>query len=364
MFKVKIMKKNKKKYTVVGLMSGTSLDGLDLALCRFERKGMEWKYAILKSNTYTYTKKWKDKLRQADTLPADAFWKLHVDFGKFSAKTILDFLKDRKETIDAIASHGHTVFHQPQSGFTCQIGEGATIAALSGIQTISDFRSMDIALGGQGAPLVPIGDELLFNKYQACLNIGGIANISLKYLKQRVAFDICPANLVFNYYAHQLGLTFDKGGKIAASGKIHPDLLNKLNQASYYKKSGAKSLGREWVEKNILELIDSYAISPADALATATEHAAIQIARVLTQFKIKNVLLSGGGTYNTYLLQRIRQHSTCQLIIPEDKTIQFKEALIFAFLGLLRLRNETNCLKQVTGAKRNSSGGAIYSPEI
>jgi len=352
----------KNTYTAIGLMSGTSLDGLDVALCTFTKQKGKWNYKILDAKTFSYNKAWKEKLQKAPLLPAEDLWKTHVDFGKFSAQSIKLFLKGKKHPVDLIASHGHTVFHQPKRGFTCQVGDGAAIAAHTGITTACDFRSTDVALGGQGAPLVPIGDELLFNDYDACLNIGGIANISFTHKKQRLAFDICPANLVFNFYAQKAGMPYDKGGKLAAKGKADNALLKQLNAISFYKDLKSKSLGREWIDEKVIALLESSPISLNDKLATALEHSAFQVARTLNHFKIKSVLITGGGAYNTYFIERIQHYTACRLILPDDKTIQFKEALIFAFLGVLRLRNEINCLKQVTGASKNSCSGALYLP--
>ncbi len=352
--------KLKNTYTVIGLMSGTSLDGLDIALCTFSKEKKHWVYKIIEAKTFAYNKTWKEKLQNAHLLNAQEFWKLHVDFGKFSAQTVNQFLKGKKYKVDLIASHGQTIFHQPHNGFTCQIGDGAAIAALTNITTACDFRSTDVALGGQGAPLVPIGDELLFSNYDACLNIGGIANISFTHKKQRLAFDICPTNLVFNFYAHKAGMPYDKGGKLASKGKVNQDLLKKLNALSFYKKLKSKSLGREWIDEKIISLLESKSISLNDKLATAIEHSAFQTARVLNHFDITNVLITGGGAYNTFFIERIKHYTTCKLILPDDKTIKFKEALIFAFLGILRLRNEVNCLKKVTEASKNNCGGALY----
>jgi anhydro-N-acetylmuramic acid kinase len=352
--------KFKNTYTAIGLMSGTSLDGLDIALCVFTKNVKDWDYKIIDAKTFSYNTIWKQKLQNAYLLSAEEVCKLHTNFGAFSALAVNTFIKDKKYRIDVIASHGHTVFHQPKNRFTCQIGDGATIAALTNIATICDFRSTDVALGGQGAPLVPIGDELLFNQFDACLNIGGIANISFKHNKERIAFDICPANLVFNFYAAQAGKPYDKGGKIAASGKVNEAVLKKLNAFPFYKKHTSKSLGREWIEKEVIALLENSNLSLHAKMATILEHSAFQIAGVLNHFKLKNVLITGGGAYNTYFINRIRHYTTCELILPDNKTIQFKEALIFAFLGVLRLREETNCLKSVTGATRNSCSGALY----
>jgi anhydro-N-acetylmuramic acid kinase len=348
-------------YKVIGLMSGTSLDGLDIALCNFFFQDKKWAYTIENMKTVDYNKGWKNKLGTAHKLSSTKLIELDAMFGKFIGKQVSDFIKKNKISgVDLIASHGHTVFHQPEKGFTLQIGSGASIAAITGIKTVCDFRSGDVALGGQGAPLVPVGDELLFAEYDACLNIGGIANISFNRNNKRVAFDICPANTIFNYLASKKGLAYDKGGKLATSGKIHWNLLKKLNSLPFYEDYKSKSLGREWIEKNIFTAADKEKISLQDKLATVSEHAALQVARVLNHFKIKNVLVTGGGAYNNDFISRISVYSNSEIVIPDNNTIQFKEALIFAFLGVLRVRGEINCLRNVTGAKRDSIGGAVH----
>jgi len=350
-------------YRVIGLMSGTSLDGLDIALCKFELKEKRWSYKIEKAVTVSYNSKWKNKLANAHKRSAEKLAELDAEFGKFIGQQVAAFLKKNKiNKVDLVSSHGHTVFHQPEKGFTIQIGSGAAIAVTCGITTVCDFRSGDVALGGQGAPLVPVGDKLLFSGYDACLNLGGIANISLERNKKRIAFDICPVNIVLNHLAAKKGLPYDKNGKLAARGQVNWNLLKKLNLLSYYNNYKSKSLGRESIEKYFISRINKERITTNDKLATASEHAALQIARVINHFKVKNVLITGGGAYNTDLLIRVADYSDCALLIPDDKTIQFKEALIFAFLGLLRARGEVNCLKEVTGAKRDSCGGAVHLP--
>lgn len=355
------------QYRVIGLMSGTSLDGLDIAYCVFAKKGSNWSYSIKKAQTVSYSKDWKNKLGGAHKLSAEKLISLDAEFGTFIGKQVNAFVKRNKiKNGDLVSSHGHTIFHQPEKGFTLQIGSGAAIAATTGIQTACDFRSGDVALGGQGAPLVPIGDKLLFSEYDACLNIGGIANISFRRSAAkaggggRIAFDICPANMVLNCLANVKGLPYDKGGKLAAKGEVHWNLLKKLNSLPYYKDYKSKSLGREAIEKDFITRINKERITTNDKLATAAEHAALQIARAINHFKVRNVLITGGGAYNTDLINRIAAYSNCALTIPDNQTIQFKEALIFAFLGVLRARGEVNCLKEVTGARRDSVGGAVY----
>jgi anhydro-N-acetylmuramic acid kinase len=349
------------KYKIIGVMSGTSLDGLDMALCEFANSGKKFDYKILKTKTVNYDINQRNKLKSAAGLCTEDYLLFHQQFGKYIAKEILKFLPNKKPAVDAIASHGHTVFHQPQKGFTSQIGCGASIAANSGITTICDFRSMDIALNGQGAPLVPVGDKLLFGEYHSCLNLGGISNISFDDKHgERIAFDIGPVNMALNYYALKAGFPYDKNGKIAASGQLNIPLLNQLNKLKYYSLKGAKSLGREWFEKEFLPITIRYDIPVKDVLHTIGHHAAWQIGKVLTENKLKNVLITGGGANNTFLMKCLRNYYKGKMTIPDQKMINFKEAIVFAFLGYLRLTEQINTLSSVTGAIKNSSGGAIY----
>ncbi len=347
--------------TVLGLMSGTSLDGLDLALCSFEPSGSGYSYQILASKTVSYTSDWKERLNKVKNASAAGYFELHSLFGKYIAGEVNAFVKENNTKPHAIASHGHTVFHQPALGFSTQLGCGATIAAHTGVTTVCDFRSLDVANGGQGAPLVPIGDKLLFGAYAACLNIGGIANLSFDDKNgNRLAYDICEANMLLNFLAEKTGRAYDKNGELARNGKINAELLGLLNQQDYYTQSGAKSIGREWFEKNLLPHLSLSPLAVKDLLATATEHVAQIIAGELTTKNINNVLVTGGGTFNSFLIEKIKNKTNCDLVIPENRIIEFKEALIFAFLGYLRLRQQTNALKSVTGAAHDSCGGAVY----
>lgn len=349
------------KKRIVGLMSGTSLDGLDLALCEFETSGENYAYKLISATTVNYPLEWKKRLSAIKNRSADDYFKLHAAYGKFIGEQANEFLNVNGQHADAVASHGHTVFHQPQLGFSTQIGCGATIAATTGITTVCDFRSLDVANGGQGAPLVPIGDKLLFGNYQACLNIGGIANISFddKHGK-RIAYDICEANMLLNHLAEKAGNAYDKGGEMAKTGKANEELLIQLNSSRFYSQSGAKSLGREWFEQNILGVIGTSSLDLKDLLATSTEHIAQIIANDLNNNKIHNVLVTGGGAFNTNLIERLRSKTSCEIVIPSNETVNFKEALIFAFLGYLRLNEKINTLSSVTGATKDSIGGAVY----
>jgi anhydro-N-acetylmuramic acid kinase len=342
-------------------MSGTSLDGLDLALCEFEPKGHGYTFRIHKALTVSYSREWKTKLSEAPGWSAQAYFELHAEYGHFMALEVQNFLKGVSQAPVLLCSHGHTVFHQPQKGFSTQLGCGATLAAITGITTVCDFRSMDVALGGQGAPLVPIGDKLLFSQYQACVNLGGIANISFDNDKgERLAFDICEANLLLNHLSEKAGKPYDENGSMARSGKIVPGLFIGLNELEFYKTSGPRSLGREWFEHNVLPLIDSNNFSIEDKLATSVEHIAFVIAETLNKNHIQGALFSGGGAFNTYLLERIQSYTKAKCHVGDKLTTNFKEALIFAFLGYLRFNHMPNTLKSVTGAKANSIGGAVY----
>ncbi len=341
-------------------MSGTSLDGLDIALCEFEGSGQSLAYKILKVDTIPYSTAQKNKLRSLPYLNVENYFKLNHIFGKFIAKEVTKFLKDSPQRPDAIASHGHTVFHQPKIGFSTQIGCGATIAAHTNITTVCDFRSMDVALGGQGAPLVPVGDELLFGKYKSCLNIGGIANISFRKNNSRVAFDICIANMALNHFSQLAGSDYDKDGNWARQGHLNDKLFSELNALDFFKTKGVRSIGREWFESEFLHTIEKNKLPVNDVLNTLVNHIAFQIAQVLNENQLENVLITGGGAHNSFLIDALKKYYSGKIIIPDDVTINFKEALIFALLGYLRLNNEVNTLSSVTGAKHDSVGGAIY----
>lgn len=347
--------------SAIGIMSGTSLDGLDLAYCDFEYDG-NWHFAIKKTRCVSYDDSWRSALAAAHQIPKDALQKLDVDLGIFIAEQINDFLNDAGfSTPDLVCSHGHTVFHDPANKFTLQIGSGADIAQETGIICIYDFRSLDVSLGGQGAPLVPIGDELLFSEYDACLNLGGFSNVSFRRNDERIAFDICPVNIGLNPLAQQLGLPYDENGNIARTGSVDQLLLQKLNTLPIYKDSSQPSFAREWLERSFLPLVNSSNAKTEDLLSTLTEHAAIKIAEVLNKsLGNSSVLVTGGGVRNAYLMERIQTLSEAKIIIPNDELIDFKEALIFAFLGVLRLHDKTNVLSSVTGAERDSSSGVIH----
>lgn len=351
------------KYQVIGLMSGTSLDGLDIAFCNIEvDPNSQWTYEIIHAETVSYSANWKNKLLELEVAPAMLFNQVHNEYGSHLGELVNDFIEKYNIKPDFIASHGHTIFHQPQKGYTVQVGAGYAIAAKTSLPVVCDFRSLDVALGGQGAPLVPIGDKLLFSNYDFCLNLGGFANVSYEYNGKRIAFDICPVNIVMNAICNQVGKEYDANGDIAATGNIHPQLLEELNALPFYHlpSNTPKSLGKEWVLATINPLLAKYELPESDALRTFCEHIAIQIGKALQQQSPGKLLATGGGTYNSFLLQVIKQNTQHLVEIPNKKTIEFKEALIFALLGVLRMRNQNNCLMSVTGSSRDNCGGAIY----
>jgi len=345
-------------FQAIGLMSGTSLDGLDICLAKFEKQNSAWKFEILQAETLPYSQDWENKLRNSILLSAEKLLELHSEYGFFLGKAVKIFIeKYNLENIDVIASHGHTVFHQPQKKFTLQIGDGRAIKIETGLPVVYDFRSQDVLMGGNGAPLVPIGDEFLFSEYDACLNLGGFSNISLKLDDQRIAFDIAPVNIILNKLAKNFNQSFDINGDLAKQGKIDTELLNKLNSLEFYSQSYPKSLGIEWCNEHIFPLFED--LDSKDILATFTEHAAIQISTIFNQYQLKKVLFTGGGTYNSYLIEKIKQKTSSEIIIPENELINFKEALIFAFMGVLRINNEVNVLSSATGSSHDHSSGII-----
>jgi len=349
------------KFNIIGVMSGTSLDGIDLAHLKFEIINGKWNFQILECETIGYSQKWIDQLKIAVGFSELELLKLNTDYTFLLGSIISDFIgKYKIENIDAVCSHGHTILHQPQNGVTLQIGNLPEIAILCNQKVVCNFRVQDVELGGQGAPLVPIGDQILFSDYDYCLNLGGFSNISFEENGNRIAFDISPVNTVLNFYANQLGLDYDDKGKNSRTGNINLELLNELNRLDFYKKNYPKSLGFEFVKETILPLIESYPIAIEDKMNTFTEHIAIQIALVLPK-KENNLFITGGGAYNDFMIERVQFHlPETKIVIPERKIIEFKEALIFGLLGVLKLRNEINILSSVTGAKIDHSSGEIY----
>ncbi len=354
------------KYEIVGLMSGTSLDGLDIAHVRFENIDKVWSYSLLNQGTFSYTDSLLKKLENAVDCTVPQMQILQRELGKEMADLVNAFCtkqKIDKSKIDAIASHGQTIFHQPQNGFSLQIGCGAILAHHTGIPVVNDFRNKDIIAGGQGAPLVPIGDKLLFSSQaDAFLNLGGFCNVSFEDEKKGwVAFDISPCNLPLNKLAQQKGKKYDENGQLAKSGKINFFLLDLLDKLPYYTQSYPKSLGTEWLERTFYPMI-KFSKPTEDNLCTVVEHIANQIAKVFQEQNRKKVFVTGGGAYNTFLLDRIRHHSSAELIVPEKSIVEFKEAIIFALMGALYLKNEYNNVPSATGAGSELILGVYHKP--
>jgi anhydro-N-acetylmuramic acid kinase len=351
---------NKKEIFAIGLMSGTSLDGIDLVYVKFLKKEYSF-FEIIHTETVSYTKEWKQVLKQAIHLSSKELLDLDVVYGKHLGSVLVNFISNYKITeIDFIASHGHTILHQPEEGITLQIGSGSEIAKITQQKVVSDFRTQDVNLGGQGAPLVPIGDELLFSKYDFCLNLGGFSNVSFKKESKRIAFDICPVNIVLNHYANKIGLEYDENGSIASEGYLNRSLLEKLNTLAFYNKEAPKSLGLEWVQQEIFPLIDTIEEDISSVLRTFVAHIAIQISKIIKDSD--SVLITGGGVFNSFLIQEIENYSNIKIVQASDTLINYKEALIFALLGVLKVDNQINCLKSVTGAHKNHSSGVVCLP--
>jgi anhydro-N-acetylmuramic acid kinase len=349
---------NQNNYNVIGVMSGTSLDGIDLAHVKFNFSG-SWSYRILSAETLPYTPKWRKILAEAVFYNEADLEHLNVKYTEYLAEVISEFLsKNGIFEPDAICSHGHTVKHEPENGFTLQIGNLPQIADLLQQKVVCDFRVQDVKLGGQGAPLVPVGDQLLFADYDYCLNLGGFANVSTIVDDRRIAYDICAVNTVLNWLAQKLNLDYDQNGEIAASGELDEQLLKELSKMPFYELKPPKSLGIEWVNEQILPLLKGKE-DIASALHTYVVHIGQQIGKTLDSGK---VLVTGGGAFNSFLIGQINEHTSAEIIIPSAETINYKEALIFAFLGVLKMRGEVNVLSSVTGAAHDHSSGEIFLP--
>lgn len=360
------MKNTASSFTAIGLMSGTSCDGLDIAYCEFFKHSDHWTYTITAAKTVGYTDSFVKKLQDASTMSGKDLMRFDREFGSFCGKAVLEFLAEHRLEVPAvIGSHGHTIFHTPAQGVTCQIGSGASLYAACSIPVACDFRSVDVALGGQGAPLVPLGDQLLFSSYDYCLNLGGISNISYRKNATVIAFDICPVNMVLNHLAGLLGATYDKDGAAAAAGKMSSAMLDELNQLDFYKQPAPKSLGKEWFEQSFMPVLEKYKrLSINDRLATCSEHIAFQMAETVkaTQPDNQKLLATGGGAFNKHLMKRFAEllKGKCTVEIPDAQTVAFKEALIFGLLGVLRMQKENNVMSSATGSSRDHCGGALY----
>jgi anhydro-N-acetylmuramic acid kinase len=351
-------------------MSGSSLDGLDIAFVEFNESGGRWSYDIKAADCFEYPDEWIERLKDAVTLSAYDYQLLHTSYGKYVGEQVNKFIDARAlhHQVQLIASHGHTTFHVPHAGMTGQLGDGAAIAATTEINVVSDLRALDVAFGGQGAPIVPIGEKLLLSGYSYFLNVGGIANISFNHPDGYIAFDVCAANRVLNMLSQQEGKEYDAGGDMAAAGHVDIDLLTRLNSYEYYKTPFPKSLANSFGVEEVFPLVQSFNLSTSDALRTYVEHIAVQISNSLEAIggangENKKLLVTGGGALNTFLISRLQEvlhASSIEVIVPDALLVNYKEALVMALIGVLRWREEYNVLSTVTGAKRSSIGGAVW----
>jgi anhydro-N-acetylmuramic acid kinase len=352
----------KTEYKIIGVMSGTSLDGIDLVYITFNFN-KTWSFQIMNSDTFSYDDYWLGIFKDLVLFSNSELKNIDENYTRYLAIKIQDFInKHNIQSIDAVCSHGHTALHQPENKLTYQIGNLPILASLLQKTIVCDFRVQDVELGGQGAPLVPIGDALLFSEYEFCMNLGGFANVSNLIDNEVIAYDICPVNIVLNYYVKKLGHYYDDRGKIALTGTINNELLERLNNLDFYKMPYPKSLGLEWVKSVVFPIIDSFELEIKDILRTFVEHIAFQISKEINTKNNSSVLVTGGGAYNVFLMDRIKAHTHNHILTPSKEIIEFKEALIFGFLGVLKLREEINCLQSVTGASCNHSSGNIFHP--
>lgn len=354
-------------YKVIGLMSGTSLDGLDLAYCHFWKKMDRWEFQIIETKSISYDQDTFDKLKKSIYLHADKLLIFHNTYGTWLGEQAKHFIEDHNLEVDFISSHGHTTHHQPAKGLTFQIGSGQHLANASGQKVVCDFRTNDVALGGQGAPLVPIGDRFLFNEYDFCLNLGGISNISFDQNGKRLAYDIGLANMILNHITQKVGLAFDENGQLASKGSLNKEMLLQLNALEFYSLPYPKSIGFEWFVEKVVPIVDGIEDRMENQLHTAIHHICEQVAIQVKQqaTKKENILLvTGGGALNSFLIETLQEKlgSTTKVEIPSKTLIEYKEALVFALMGVLRFQQEINCLSSVTGAKRDSSSGVVYLP--
>lgn len=355
-----------RKYNIIGVMSGTSMDGLDIAHVSLEEaEAGKWNYSINAATTVTYDEKWRlrlSKLRHQNSL---IFYKTDRFYGQFIGEQVKKFLNDNNLEADLIASHGHTVFHQPDSNVSVQVGDGNSIYGYTGIPTVSNFRALDVILGGEGAPLVGIADQYLFGEFDMCLNLGGFANISANINSNRVAYDVCPCNIVLNRIAREFGQEYDENGEIAEKGNVDYDLLSELNSIAFYDYEPPKSLGREWISSNFWSHVRNSIAKKEDKMKTLVDHIAQQIGNNVEDLasgeaSSKRVFVTGGGAFNKTLISHLKTHTEAEIVVPDDKMVDYKEALAFALLGILRVQNRTNVLSIATGATEDSVSGSLH----
>ena len=346
-------------YQAIGIMSGSSLDGLDICAATFQ-KGTKWGFQMDAFVAVPFPDDLYHQLLNCRSLSGESLHRLDIQLGLWLGGQVVDFMNENRLNPVVIGSHGHTVFHQVDHHLSLQIGNGHAIAEKTGVPVVADFRQQNVLLGGHGAPLVPIGDILLFEEYDAWINIGGIANATIRTKKGFEAGDIVPANQVLNALANKLGFPFDEGGQFAQQGKLNRNWHNYLGSIDFFEKPFPKSISNEWVKKELLDSLPE--TNPEDALFTYTSFMASQIAGILPE-ETKRALVTGGGALNTFLIDQLKaERSEVDFEVPEEDLIQSKEALVFAFMGLLRHQGEVNCLASYTGSNKDISAGVVYMP--
>ncbi|WP_430426620.1 anhydro-N-acetylmuramic acid kinase [Maribacter litoralis] len=356
-----------KIYKIIGLMSGTSLDGLDLAYCHIWQKKEAWQFEIKETKSIKYSSDMMNTLKNAIDLSAEKLLELHNTYGTWLGEQVLNFVNENSLQVDYIASHGHTTHHRPEMGLTFQVGSGQHLANACGIKVICDFRTNDLALGGQGAPLVPIGDRIFFSQYEFCLNLGGISNVSFEVKDKRIAYDIGLANMILNYITRKVDLEYDEDGNLARKGQLNHTMLEKLNSLKYYLLPHPKSIGYEWFLEEVVPIVEETEDTLENLLHTSVHHICDKVAQQIElNFKTKNqqLLVTGGGALNSFLIETLQEKlgETTKVVVPEKIIIEFKEALVFALMGVLRIEQLTNVLSSVTGAKKDSSSGVLFIP--
>ena len=343
-------------------MSGSSLDGVDLCLISF-KKDQSWDFKVIKYVQLSLSEELRKRLKNSENLNAREIHELDIDYGFWLGNQIKTFLAN-DSGVKVIGIHGHTVFHDPKKNLSIQIGNGEVISHVTGLPTVDTFRIKDILHGGQGAPLVPIGDCLLFPDFQAWVNLGGIANITVKKEKGIMAWDIAPCNQVLNFLAGKLGHEYDKNGTIAASGHLLDEWLNELEKPAFFHQTPPKSLDNQWVKQH---LITDLPTNTPDALHTYCFFLSKQIHQAVKRFSSPStkILFTGGGANNLFLIDQIKKQlsPSFQVIVPDKIIIDYKEAIIFGFLGLLRFLNQRNVLGEATGSNSDTISGVLHIPD-
>ena len=352
----------------IGVMSGTSLDGIDISLCEIDNNSIK----EIHSSAYPFPSELKEEILEAISgqITLEQLGTLDHKLGLLYAKTLTSFLQKyalRSESICAIGLHGQTLWHAPESAnpFTMQLGDPNLVVAATNIKVVADFRRADMANGGQGAPFAPAFHRAIFGeKNCAVLNIGGMANITLLG-EEYLGFDSGCGNVLLDYWAMQsLGVPYDKEGAFATSGEVIEELLEAMLVDPYFAKKPPKSTGREYFNStwlaNTMPLFSSY--KDADVQRTLLELTAKSIANDINRYSVDEIIAYGGGVHNSFLMQRLTQLCKAKIVLSNHYGInaEFMEAMVFAWFAHKRINNEAIDLRTITGARKNSLLGAIY----